>query len=121
MFIWDITLQLISLGALVLALGILVDNAIVVTDVYLIRLARGDNKESAAATAISSTIWPLLGATLVAITAFVPVGLNPSASGEFCRSLFYVLAISLSLSWVFALTITPVLCMRFLRSARTDP
>ncbi len=116
MFIWDITLQLISLGALVLALGILVDNAIVVTDVYLIRLARGDNKESAAATAISSTIWPLLGATLVAITAFVPVGLNPSASGEFCRSLFYVLAISLSLSWVFALTITPVLCMRFLKA-----
>jgi multidrug efflux pump subunit AcrB len=119
MFIWDITLQLISLGALVLALGILVDNAIVVTDVYLIRLARGDNKASAAAAAIGSTMWPLLGATLVAITAFVPVGLNPSASGEFCRSLFYVLAISLSLSWVFALTITPVLCMQFLKAPET--
>jgi len=60
-------------------------------------------------------MWPLLGATLVAILAFVPVGLNPSASGEFCRSLFYVMAISLALSWVFALTITPVLCIRFLK------
>ena len=115
MFMADITLQLISLGALVLALGLLVDNAIVVTDVYLIRLARGDTKETAAETAIKSTMWPLLGATLVAILAFVPVGLNPSASGEFCRSLFYVLAISLGLSWVFALTITPVLCIRFLK------
>ena len=120
MFIGGITLQLISLGALVLALGILVDNAIVVTDVYLIRLARGDDRETAARTAISSTIWPLLGATLVAITAFVPVGLNPSQSGEFCRSLFYVLAISLSLSWVFALTITPVLCIRFLKPPKVS-
>jgi multidrug efflux pump subunit AcrB len=124
MFLMDITLQLISLGALVLALGLLVDNAIVVTDVYLIRMARGDSKTLAAQAAISSTMWPLLGATLVAILAFVPVGLNPSASGEFCRSLFYVMAISLALSWVFALTITPVLCMRFLKlpyDTGTDP
>jgi multidrug efflux pump subunit AcrB len=111
MYLMDITLQLISLGALVLALGLLVDNAIVVTDVYLIRMARGDTKMQAAQTAVSSTMWPLLGATLVAILAFVPVGLNPSASGEFCRSLFYVMAISLGLSWIFALTITPVLCI----------
>jgi multidrug efflux pump subunit AcrB len=124
MFMAGITLQLISLGALVLALGLLVDNAIVVTDVYLIRLARGDEKSRAAETAIRSTMWPLLGATLVAILAFVPVGLNPSASGEFCRSLFYVLAISLGLSWIFALTITPVLCMRVLKlpdNTGTDP
>jgi len=111
MYLMDITLQLISLGALVLSLGLLVDNAIVVTDVYLIRMARGDTKTDAAQTAISSTMWPLLGATLVAILAFVPVGLNPSASGEFCRSLFYVMSISLGLSWIFALTITPVLCI----------
>ncbi|WDP87042.1 MAG: efflux RND transporter permease subunit [Desulfobacter sp.] len=115
MFMADITLQLISLGALVLALGLLVDNAIVVTDVYLICLARGKSKSLSAKIAIQSTIWPLLGATLVAIMAFVPVGLNPSAGGEFSRSLFYVLAISLGLSWVFALTITPVLCVRFLK------
>ncbi len=124
MFLMDITLQLISLGALVLALGLLVDNAIVVTDVYLIRMARGDDKATAAQTAISSTMWPLLGATLVAILAFVPVGLNPSASGEFCRSLFYVMAISLGLSWVFALTITPVLCIKLLKrpdDIKTDP
>ncbi|WDP92502.1 MAG: efflux RND transporter permease subunit [Desulfobacter sp.] len=114
MFMADVTLQLISLGALVLALGLLVDNAIVVTDVYLIRLARGDEKDQAARTAIQSTMWPLLGATLVAVMAFVPVGLNPSAAGEFCRSLFFVLAVSLGLSWVFALTITPVLCIKFL-------
>lgn len=124
MFIWDVTLQLISLGALVLALGLLVDNAIVVTDVYLIRLARGDQKTDAAAFAIRSTMWPLLGATLVAILAFVPVGLNPSAAGEFCRSLFFVLSVSLGLSWIFALTVTPVLCVRFLKlpeNGGTDP
>jgi len=124
MFTADITLQLISLGALVLALGLLVDNAIVVTDVYLIRLARGDQKETAAQTAIKTTMWPLLGATLVAILAFVPVGLNPSAAGEFCRSLFFVLSVSLGLSWVFALTITPVLCIKFLKlpqDTKKDP
>jgi len=124
MFMADITLQLISLGALVLALGLLVDNAIVVTDVYLIRLARGDAKDDAATTAIRTTMWPLLGATLVAILAFVPVGLNPSAAGEFCRSLFFVLSVSLGLSWVFALTITPVLCIKFLKlpeNTQKDP
>ncbi|MEH0020436.1 MAG: efflux RND transporter permease subunit [Desulfobacter sp.] len=120
MFMAGITLQLISLGALVLALGLLVDNAIVVTDVYLIRMARGDDKPVAAETAIKTTMWPLFGATLVAILAFVPVGLNPSISGEFCRSLFYVLAMSLALSWVFALTITPILCMRFLKLPETQ-
>jgi multidrug efflux pump subunit AcrB len=111
MFLMDITLQLISLGALVLALGILVDNAIVVTDVFLISLTRGMEKKEAAKIAITTTMWPLLGATLVAILAFAPVGLNPGATGEFCRSLFYVLAISLSLSWLLAITITPVLCV----------
>lgn len=124
MFIADVTLQLISLGALVLALGLLVDNAIVVTDVYLIRLARGDSRKEAAQKSIQSTMWPLLGATLVAILAFVPVGLNPSAAGEFCRSLFYVLAVSLGLSWIFALTITPVLCVKFLKppkETQADP
>ncbi len=114
MYMAGITLQLISLGSLVLALGLLVDNAIVVTDVYLIRLAKGDQKTDAARFSIQNTMWPLFGATLVAVTAFIPVGLNPSAAGEFCRSLFFVLAVSLGLSWVFALTITPVLCMAFL-------
>ncbi len=124
MFLMDITLQLISLGALVLALGILVDNAIVVTDVFLISLARGMQKKEAAKTAITTTMWPLLGATLVAVLAFVPVGLNPGATGEFCRSLFYVLTISLSLSWLLAITITPVLCVLCLKkplAVQDDP
>ncbi|WP_022665591.1 efflux RND transporter permease subunit [Desulfospira joergensenii] len=119
MWLLDITLQLISLGALVLALGMLVDNAIVVTDVFLIGLARGLDRKEAAMTAVKTTMWPLLGATLVAILAFVPIGLNPSNTGEFCRSLFDVMAISLLFSWIFAITVTPVLCVRFLKKPST--
>ena len=114
MAIWKIDLQLLSLGALVLGLGILVDNAIVVTDVFLIKVQSGLSRKQAAEMAVQSTIWPLLGATLVAIFAFGPVGLNQSNAGEFCRSLFYVMSISLFLSWILAVTVTPLCCFFFL-------
>ena len=114
MRIMGIELQLISLGALVLALGMLVDNAIVVVDCILVKIEGGMGCERAAVESVNETQWPLLGATMVAILAFTPIGFNPGNAGEFCRSLFYVMAISLFLSWWLAITLTPLLCVWFL-------
>lgn len=110
MSIYNIELHRISLGALIIALGMLVDNAIVVTEGIMISLKRGYSRLEAARIIVSHTRWPLLGATVIAITAFAPIGLSPDASGEFTGSLFWVLLISLSLSWVFAITLTPFFC-----------
>ena len=104
-----IDLQRISLGALIIALGMLVDNAIVVTEGILIGLQRGLTRIQAARAIVHQTMWPLLGATVIAIMAFAPIGTSPDSTGEFCRTLFYVLLISLFLSWVTAITITPFL------------
>lgn len=110
MAIYGIELHRISLGALIIALGMLVDNAIVVTEGIMISLKRGYGRLEAARQIVSHTRWPLLGATIIAITAFAPIGLSPDASGEFTGSLFWVLLISLFLSWVFAVTLTPFFC-----------
>ncbi|WP_299877057.1 efflux RND transporter permease subunit [uncultured Cocleimonas sp.] len=110
MNIQGIELHRISLGALIIALGMLVDNAIVITEGIMIGLKRGLTRIEAANRIVKNTVWPLLGATVIAITAFAPIGLSPDASGEFTGSLFWVLFISLFLSWVLAITITPFLC-----------
>ena len=110
MSIYGVELHRISLGALIIALGMLVDNAIVVTEGIMISLKRGYSRLQAARQIVSQTRWPLLGATIISITAFAPIGLSPDASGEFTGSLFWVLFISLALSWVFAITLTPFFC-----------
>ncbi|VGO12900.1 Cobalt-zinc-cadmium resistance protein CzcA [Pontiella desulfatans] len=115
MQIMDIDLQKISLGALILALGMLVDNAIVVADGILIRVERGESREDAAQDVVRDTQWPLLGATFVSILAFTAIGFAPGNIGEFCRSLFDVMAMSLLISWVLAVTITPLFCVWFLK------
>ena len=102
-------LQRISLGALVVALGMLVDNAIVVVEGILIGMQRGRSKIQAADDIVRQTRWPLLGATLIAIIAFAPIGLSEDATGEIAGSLFWVLLFSLFLSWFTAITITPFL------------
>lgn len=107
MWIQGIELQKISLGALIIALGMLVDNAIVVTEGMLIGVRKGQSKLQAAKDVVSQNGLPLLGATVIAITAFAPIGLSPDATGEFIGSLFWVLCFSLFLSWITALTITP--------------
>ena len=111
MYFFGIELQLISLGALIIALGMLVDNAIVVVDGYLVKTSRGRDPETALKEIADENQWALLGATLVAICAFMAIGLNEGNIGEFCKSLFYVIAISLLLSWVMALTFTPLFCL----------
>lgn len=110
-----IDLQRISLGALIIALGMLVDNAIVVTEGVLINLKRGHDKLDAANLIVRQTQWPLLGATAIAVIAFAPIGLSPDATGEFAGSLFWVLLISLLLSWVTAITLTPFFCSLFFK------
>ena len=109
MKVYGIDLQRISLGALIIALGMLVDNAIVVVEGILIGLKRGLTKIQAANAIIKQTIWPLLGATVIAVTAFAPIGLSDDSTGEFMGSLFYVLMISLMLSWFTAISLTPFL------------
>ena len=111
----DITLQRISLGALIIALGMLVDNAIVVTDGMRIKMEQGMNALKAARDVIGQTGIPLLAATIVAITAFASIGTSPDSTGEYCGTLFWVILFSLMLSWVTAVTCTPLLCNAFLK------
>jgi len=121
MKVLNIELQLISLGALIIALGMLVDNAIVVTEGILIGLKRGKTRLTTAKEIVTQTQWPLLGATIIAIIAFAPIGLSDTATGEFCVSLFQVLLISLLMSWITAMTLTPFFCnIMFKDGVRTD-
>ncbi|EJC6929473.1 efflux RND transporter permease subunit VmeI [Vibrio parahaemolyticus] len=102
-----IDLQRISLGALVIALGMLVDNAIVVVEGILIGTQKGRTRLQAATDIVTQTKWPLLGATVIAVTAFAPIGLSQDSTGEYCGTLFTVLLISLMLSWFTAISLTP--------------
>ncbi|WP_417578979.1 efflux RND transporter permease subunit [Nitrincola sp.] len=114
----NIAMQRISLGALIIALGMLVDNAIVVSDGVMVRLQRGEDRKEAVSAVVRSTIWPLLGGTLVGILAFSAIGLSPSDMGEYAGSLFWVILYSMLLSWLFAITVTPMLCYQFLKAPR---
>jgi len=115
-----IAMQRISLGALIIALGMLVDNAIVVTDGILVRLQKGEQVATAAGAVVRATIWPLLGGTVVGILAFSAIGLSPSDMGEYAGSLFWVILYSMLLSWLFAITLTPLLCAAFLKARVND-
>ncbi|HUV12215.1 MAG TPA: efflux RND transporter permease subunit [Acidobacteriota bacterium] len=112
---WDVILQRISLGALIIALGMLVDNAIVVVEGILIGIEKGQDRFKVAIQTVAQNSLPLLGATIVAILAFSAIGASPDSTGEYCRSLFQVILISLILSWVFAVTVTPVLATMLLK------
>jgi multidrug efflux pump subunit AcrB len=116
MAIGEITLERISLGALVIALGMLVDNAIVVTDGMKVKMEQGTNALTAARDIVGQVGVPLLGATFVAVAAFAAIGTSQDSTGEYCRSLFYVILISLLMSWLTAVTSTPLLCKTFLKA-----
>ncbi len=118
MDIYDINLQRISLGALIIALGMLVDNAIVVTEGMLIKIQKGEDRLQAAKDIVGQTAMPLLGATVIAILAFAAIGVSKNSTGEYCQSLFQVLLISLLMSWVIAVTITPLFCYLFLSAGK---
>ena len=105
-----IDLQRVSLGAFIIAMGMLVDNSIVVVDGVLDSLDSGNNKYTALTKPTEKTAIPLLGATFIAIIAFLPMYLMPTTAGEYIKSLFWVVAVSLGLSWVISLTQTTVFC-----------
>ncbi|KAF5052184.1 Cobalt-zinc-cadmium resistance protein CzcA [anaerobic digester metagenome] len=111
-------LHRVSLAAIILAMGMLVDNAIVVADGILVDLKSGIERNKAFINTAKKTALPLLGATAVAILAFLPLGMSPNAAGEFLSSLFTVLIISLSLSWIFAMIQTPFNAKYFYRKER---
>jgi len=108
MYLFKLELQRVSLGALIISLSMLVDNAIVVVEGVKIDHQRGHPLQQAISRMVRRTALPLLGATVIAILAFAPIGLSQDSTGEYCKSLFQVLLISLMLSWVTALTLTPV-------------
>ncbi|MBY6058032.1 efflux RND transporter permease subunit [Leisingera daeponensis] len=118
MNLFSIEMERISLGALIIAMGMLVDNAIVVAEGMQIAMLRGRSSREAAHDAASKTQIPLLGATVIGIMAFAGIGLSPDASGEFLFSLFAVIAISLLLSWLLALTATPLLGHYFFKQGK---
>ncbi len=99
-----IALQRMSLAAIIIAMGMLVDNAIVVYDSALVNMSRGMKKSDAILAAVSDTAMPLLAATLIAVLTFMPVYLSPHITGEILSTLFIVIAVSLLLSWVLSIT-----------------
>lgn len=104
-----ISLQRISLGALIIALGLLVDDAMIAVEMMVARLEAGDSLKKAATYVYTSTAFPMLTGTLVTVSGFIPIGLNNSAAGEFTFTLFVVIAVSLVVSWVVAVLFTPLL------------
>lgn len=115
-----IALQRMSLAAIIIAMGMLVDNAIVVYDAALVNMQRGMRKRKAILDAVSGTSMPLLGATLIAVLTFLPVYLSPHITGEILSSLFIVIAVSLLLSWVLAITQNVFFVQEFVRRPRPD-
>ena len=111
---YGITLQRISLGALIIALGLLVDDAMIAIETMVSRLERGETREKAASYAWTSIAFPMLSGTLITVAGFIPIGLNNSAAGEFTFSLFVVIAVSLLISWVVAVVCAPLLGVTFL-------
>ncbi len=122
MEMYGITLQRISLGALIIALGLLVDDAMIAIETMISRLEVGESLTQAASYAWTSIAFPMLTGTLVTVAGFIPIGLNDSAAGEFTFSLFVVIAVSLLVSWIVAVLFAPLLGVTFLTTniARHD-
>ena len=114
-----IELQRISLGALMIAMGMLVDNAIVVAEGMVTGVRTGLSPQAAASRSVQRTQFALLGATVIGLLAFAPIGLSADKSGHFLRSLFQVVAISLLLSWVLAVTVAPLLGSYLLKAGKS--
>ena len=109
-----ITMQRISLGALIIALGLMVDDAMITVEVMVTRLEKGDSLHDAGTFAYTSTAFPMLTGTLVTVAGFVPIGLNSSSAGEYTFTLFAVIAVALSLSWLVAVVFAPVIAVHIL-------
>jgi multidrug efflux pump subunit AcrB len=120
MGMYRITLERISLGALIIALGMLVDNAIVIVEGMKMKIEAGMDGVQAAREVVAQNSIPLLGATAVAVLAFASIGAMENQTGEYCRSLYYVILISLSLSWLTAMTTTPLMVKVMIKPRKVE-
>ncbi len=116
----DGTMQRVSLASFIFAMGMLVDNAIVITDGILVGLKTGKPRREAMTEIGRKTAMPLLGATVIAILSFLPVFLSPDSAGVYVRDLFIVLAVSLLLSWILALVHVPLMADKMLKGAKYE-
>lgn len=123
----DILMERISLGALIIALCMLTDNAIIVIEGIKIRIEAGEDKLTVVREVVAENQWPLFGATAIGVIAFAAIGLSEDSTGEYTNSLFWVILISLSLSWISSVTVTPLLSYLFFKpivggaSGNSDP
>jgi multidrug efflux pump len=115
MYVLGIELQRISLGALIISLGLLVDDAIIAVEMMALKLEQGWDKFRAATYAYTATAFPMLTGTLITAAGFLPVGFAKSGSGEYVFSLFQVVGISLMLSWIVAVLFTPYIGYKLLK------
>ncbi|WP_299281380.1 efflux RND transporter permease subunit [uncultured Tateyamaria sp.] len=120
MYLYGLNMQRISLGALIIALGMLVDNAIVVVEGTLVRVQRGEDAAKASRAIVKQTMWPLLGGTVVGTLAFSPIGFSPDNTGEYAGSLFWTIGIALLFSWLVAIWLTPYYCTVLLKQGQAD-
>jgi multidrug efflux pump len=114
MWLFDIGLHKISLGALILSLGLLVDDAIIAVEMMVVKMEQGFDRFSAASFAYTATAFPMLTGTLVTVAGFLPIALAKSSTGEYTRSIFQVSAIALIVSWFAAVIVIPYLGYRLL-------
>ncbi len=120
MAIMQIPLQRMSLGALIIALGMMVDNSIVVSDSIAVKIRQGVDRMKAAVDAAYENWFPLFAATLIAVMTFYPIYGSEGSTGEYCATLFIVVATSLLLSWAISLLLTPIKCVNFLPDPKGD-
>jgi len=123
----DLLMERISLGALIIALCMLTDNAIILIEGVKVGIEAGHDKLQVVRETVAQNQWPLFGATAIGVIAFAAIGLSDDSTGEYCNSLFWVILISLSLSWVSSVTVTPLLSYLFFKpitggtAASSDP
>ncbi|MBO4672989.1 MAG: efflux RND transporter permease subunit [Bacteroidaceae bacterium] len=117
---FDGTLQRVSLASFILAMGMLVDNAIVIVDGIMVDMKQGKPRMEALTSIGQKTAMPLLGATLIAILAFLPIFMSPDTAGVYVRDLFIVIAVSLLLSWILALVHVPVMSNRMFKNVKVS-
>ena len=116
----DVQLEMMSIAALIIALGLLVDNAVVVSEQILVRLSNGESRREAVTASVQNLTIPLLAASATTIAAFSPIALAPGGTSEFTYSLFAVVTLTLLSSWVLSLTIIPMFCFYFLKPLKRD-
>lgn len=120
MTVFDITINQVSLAGLIIALGLLVDNGIVINESILLKMEKGKQGIESAGLTIGELKIPLLVASLTTVAAFMPIALAESAVGEFCAAIFYIVAIALGSSWIFSITIIPAIASLLLKVERKD-